>query len=157
MSTLIENLIDEVLHGKRIGGENGSCLVSNQAGLELIRHEIDSMAELEVALHEINRLLPDRTGNTDSFSGLDYVIGAYLVNGARHDAGRAIRFIESLTNELQRASIANMPVFFRRMESGYNFGVSPPEEYKTFAHRLQQSQCEEIASTAKRVFARLSV
>ena len=156
MHKTIEKLIDDTLHGRRIGGKAGSCLVSNQAGAELIGLECDVMDELEEAIREIDASLRDGLRSASAFSGLEYVIGAYLVNGARYNANRAIGFVDSLSIGLLRESIANIPVFFRRMESGYNFGVSPPEEYKEFARRLENSQCDEIASTAKRVVERLS-
>lgn len=156
MNATLDRLIDDTLHGRRITGPSGSCLVANEAGHELVSYEGDIMSNLESTIRELEKSLLDNPDATSGWAGLEYVLGAYLVNAARHNAGRCVEFIESSSDKLTQQLLANMPVFFRRMEIGYNFGVEPPAEYIELAAKLKQLDNERVASTAARVFERLT-
>lgn len=152
----IEQLVEDTLYGRRIAGQTGSCLVANEAGLELLHCDHNVSGELENAIRDIDGALRERSATVGQFAGLDYVIGGYLVNAARHDSERAIQFMKTLCPVLLREFIANVPVFFRKMDSGYNFGVAPPKEYIEFAKHETDSENSDIAETAQRVVSRMS-
>lgn len=156
MNATIEHLIDDTLYGRRIGGKDRSCLVTNEAGSELVRYSGNILTELERTILEINDSGRCQSGSIAGFAGLEYVLGAYLVNAARYDVKRAVKFIESLRSAFVREFLANMPVFFRRMEASYNFELAPPEEYKQMALKLIDSTNEDLAATAKRVVEKLT-
>ncbi len=152
-----EELVEDTLQGRRIAGKAGSCLVANRAGLELLHWESDVTNELEDAIRKIDNAIRADSATVGQFAGLDYVIGAYLVNAARHDSRRAIEFMNTVCAVLLREFIASLPVFFRKVESGYSFGVAPPREYVDFVKRKMESRDSMIAETAKKVASRLSV
>jgi len=152
----IDQLVEDTLHGRRIASKTGSCLVANEAGLELLHCELNVSYELENAIRDIDNALREGSATVGQFAGLDYVIGGYLVNAARHDSERAIQFIKALCPVLLREFIANVPVFFRKTESGYNFGVAPPRKYVEFAKHEADSEDSAIAETAQRVVSRMS-
>ncbi len=152
----IEQLVEDTLHGRRMASKTGSCLVANEAGLELLHCESNVSRELENAIRQIDTALREGSATIGQFAGLDYVIGGYLVNAARHDSERAIEFMKTLCPVLLREFIANIPVFFRKMESGYNFGVAPPKDYVEFAEDETDSEDSAIAEAAQRVVSRMS-
>jgi hypothetical protein len=156
MDTTIDCLINDTLHGRRITGPGGSCLVTNEAGHELVSYEADIMENLESTIRVFEKTLVDQPEAMSKLVGIEYVLGAYLVNAARHDAMRGVDFIESCEAMLMQQLLANMPVFFRRMDVGYNFGVEPPAEYIELARKLKDSRIEYVATTATRVFERLT-
>jgi hypothetical protein len=156
VDTTLTRLIDDTLHGGRLTSHEGSCLGTNEAGQELASCELNIMAELESAIREIEKTLLRNPGGSSSLAGLEYVLGAYLVNAARHDAKRGVGFIESREASVMQHLLANIPVFFRKMDVGYNFGVEPPSEYIELAKTLKDSCNENLAATARRVLERLS-
>lgn len=152
----IEQLIEDALHGRRMAGTTGSCLVSNEAGLELLQCQSNIAINLENAIRAIDAALREGSATVGQFGGLDYVIGGYLVNAARHDSKRAVAFMNTLCPVMLREFIANVPVFFRKIEVGYNFGVAPPREYVEFAKEHTDSIDSAVAETARRVVSRMS-
>ena len=156
MSATLDRLIDDTLHGRRIMSPSGSCLVTNGAGNELVSYEPDITATLESTIRDIEKTLLHNPEAKSSWAGLEYVLGAYLVNAARHDAVRGVQFIESSSPNLMQQLLSNMPVFFRKMDVGYNFGVEPPAAYIELLDKLRESDDESVASTAARVRERLT-
>lgn len=152
----IEQLIEDTLHERRITSTPGTCFVANEAGLELLHCESNVCGELEKAIREIDDVLRKDSASVGQFPGLAYVIGGYLVNAARHDSERAIEFMKTLSPVLLRKFIANVPVFFRKMKSGYNFDVAPPKEYVDFVKHETDSKSSTIAETAQRALLPMS-
>ncbi len=69
---------------------------------------------------------------------------------------RAVEFMTSVSPELRREFIAGMPVFFNKLESGYNFGIAPPPEYINFVACQCASEDTSIANAAQRAARFLS-
>jgi len=158
MSTeVIRQLVLDTLYGRRIGGtERNSCLVVNMAGHELAGIGAQAILPIEGVLREVDQGIRTGTYRPDHFLGLSYVVGAYLVNAARDAPARATLFIDSLSLELVREFISYTPVFFRRLESGYNFGVAPPDEFLRFIETRCHSEDAMIAEAAQRAYDRLT-
>jgi hypothetical protein len=131
---------------------SGSCLVANEAGHELVSYESDIIAELESAIREVEKTLLANPEARSGLAGLEYVLGAYLVNAARHDAAHGVEFIESSSAKMMEQLLANISVFLRKLDMGYNFGVEPPVEYIELAKKLRDSDDEHVVSMATRVF-----
>lgn len=156
MNSELKRLIDDTLHGRRFACQSGSCLVTNEAGNELASLEADITTDLESTIREIEESSPGNPKGTITLAGLEYLLGAYLINAAKYDAKRCVDFIESCQAAMVQQFLANMPVFFRRMDVGYNFGVEPPAEYVELARKLKDSRDKNVAATAIRVFERLT-
>ena len=148
---VLDQLIDDTLHARRGNSSNGSCLTVNQAGVELVHSEATLDALEGILRSQVDEPMRCGKANVAHFPGLDYVIGAYLVKAARKDAIRGTVFMESLSPPLVREIIANMPVFFRKQGTGYNFGVIPPSTYFEYVEAKCESDDVRIAETAKRV------
>lgn len=152
----VKQLIDDTLSGRRISRQGQTCFVVNLAGQELLQCGANISNALHDVISNIDRSIRDGSSTVGEFPGLGDVLGAYLVNCARFGPMPAVEFMRTLSAELLAEFIANMPVVFNRLKSGYIFGIATPIEYIDFV----KSQCDaddvKIASVAKRTTLRLS-
>lgn len=160
----------------RIRGDQTSCFTSNVAGESLLQSPASILPAIEKVLRETvepalsvsgtNKIrdaaLSQILGEYSSlgvqlvFRGLDYVLGAYLVVGARSDFARVASFLRTVSDTLLIEAISVIPVFFRRMDDGYNFGVSPEGEVKKFVLDLAKSHRKDVSIAATKVIEEMT-
>lgn len=152
------------------------CLSTNQAGLRLLECPPTVLPQIEQVLREIvnpvlsasitekpknlalDRLLGDFTSLVEQthFPGLDYLLGAYMVIGAKSDFSRVERFLYSMSDPLLIEAISHIPVFFKRVNCEYNCGVSPLGEVMSFLKHLVKSEKQAIRVAADRVIEQVT-
>src|SRR5678815_3004735 len=117
-----QKLVRDTLH-YRDPHVDGTCFATNAPGLRLVGSGPSFLPAVEAALVQA-------ASNQDqqSDTGLDYVIGAFLIIGTKYDKEKLVPFIRSVPKIFMKQIILNIPVFFRKTRDGYNFGVAPPHE-----------------------------
>lgn len=151
-----DQLIEDTLYGRRLVSYADSCFVTNESGLELLRCKEDILENLEKVLQKIDISLSAHPITIRQFIGLQYILGGYLVNAARHDPRRAVQFIQSLCPMLIQKFIAKIPVFFEKKNNKFKYGISLPQEYIELINSHINSERSEIAATAQRALEKLS-
>jgi hypothetical protein len=152
---VIDDLILDTLYYRRVP-PGGSSFASNVAGLELIQCDSVALPRIEHVVRE--SIAPkSTTAIPDEFLGLDYLLGAYAIIGAKHDPNRAIGFVRTLPTPLQVATIGILPIFFAKDDDTYNFGVPPSRDFLAFVRDAQGSDVEAISTAAKRAATFLGV
>ena len=151
----LEQLVMDTLLDRRQPKQH-SCLVVNEAGMELLAGTRDALPVIERVLREV--VLPTAAAAStwpSRFPGLDYVFGAYMVIGRKVDDDRIFSFVRSLPQTLFEEALHAVPVFFRRMKEGYNSGVPPGEPMKKFLTELSLSPEAMVRDTARQVLERV--
>lgn len=147
------SLIHDTLYGKPAEGVATSCFVTNKPGVELASVTKNVLADLEVAIREVDRNIDSPRSYHAQFPGLDYLLGAYLINATRHnEVYRSVDFIRSCGVLVFCRSLLMIPAFFGITDRGYAFGVALPEELHDFVDASRTHHENEIASTARRVY-----
>ncbi|MFN0195889.1 MAG: hypothetical protein ACKVT0_04045 [Planctomycetaceae bacterium] len=154
----IEHLVLETLSGNR-RGPAGSCIKVNEAGIELSQLNGEALKVIEdVIAKYITPLLPcDAQTNLDDdmiftkYSGIKYVLGAYLLIGVRTRDNRIFHFLDRQHPWLVARALYCICIFFHKNVDEYNFGVSPNEQILEYSKGLTTSNNPEIAEAARYV------
>ena len=152
--TEIGQLIDDTLYGRAIASEPGSCLSVNTTGLTLLEVEHDILSRIEKSLNEVNRVVREG-GNTPI--GLNYVVGGYLLNGARNGPLRVVVFMDGKAEALIEQFLGNMAIFFKLTEEGRMYGEELPTEYAQFVKGFANSNQARLKEVAIRTMNRLGI
>ena len=137
--TELEQLVLDTLYDRR-KPKTDSCLVVNEAGIELLAGTSEALPIIERVIHDvvIPEFAPGATGG-DRFLGLNYVLGAYWVISRKVGSDRAIPFVRDLPESLIVQAVWAIPIFFRKMAEGYNFGCSPGKPLMEFLNELNSA------------------
>ena len=128
-----EQLINDTLYLRRLQ-PNNSCLVTNEAGQELIQQPASILPQLEATIRDT--LAPAfASSDTGRLLGSSDILGAYLIIGARNDASKVVAFLQLLPVELQAEAVGLLPVFFKRLDGRYKYDTPIPSEFLDFASR----------------------
>jgi hypothetical protein len=176
----LEQLALDALYGRRINRRG--CIVFNVAGEELFAAPQEVIPIVERVLLEtvepilaeskedlrvsqirenLKTALPESVVNqmpirSRDFSGLDYLLGAYLVIAARSDPDVAVRFLARVSAALQVEALAAIEIFFMSKADGYVRGIAPPVQFRAFVRQLAESRCEKLRSVAERTLIRVT-
>lgn len=150
----ISHLILDALYYRR-PTSGDSCLVSNVAGLDLLKADSSALERIEKILCDV---VAPRTGSRvrDEFLGLDYLFGAYAIIGSRYDPSRVVTFVQTMPVPLQAEFVAVLPVFFRRCEGAYSFGVAPAPDLLDLVEKFCSSETEALRKAAERAISFLT-
>ena len=149
MSTELEQLVLDTLHDRRRAATD-SCLVVNEAGMELLASTAEALPVIERVLRTV--VIPamsEQKAEGLGFLGLDYVLGAYLVIGCKTGLDRTVAFLREIPHPLLIQAFSAIPIFFRRMKDGYNSGVPPAPYLVAFLHELSGSPQREVRDEAR--------
>jgi hypothetical protein len=166
-------LVLDTLFDLKSDTKNG-CFVVNRAGTLLLNSPESILPVIQVILRDTvepglaefqqstvsAKLANLLDGHSDLagarvFPGLDYVLGAYLVVGAKTNPDRITKFLATVSTKLLINAISVIPVFFKRMRDGYNFGVAPDGVVLELVITLSQSGQADVKSIAARVLNQL--
>jgi hypothetical protein len=138
-SSRLESLVLDTLYDRR-RTKSDSCLVVNEAGIELLKAGKEALPIIEQTITNI--VVPKAEGAASGEAGmlgLTYVFGAYLVISSREGYDAAIPFLRRLPETLLESAMHAVHAFMRMMEDGYNFGVGPFEPLLAFLRELSRS------------------
>jgi|KBSSwiStaDraftv2_1062776.scaffolds.fasta_scaffold141237_2 hypothetical protein len=141
-----DKLIFDTLHYRP--QSHGTCFVVNEPGLKLISSDSAFLPAIKATLLELAK-----EHNWRQLYGLDYVIGAFLVLGAKYAPDTLVPFIQSLPEVFVMEVVSKIPVFFRKMDNigSYNFEVAPARELVEFVRDLASSEDAAMQKVAHRV------
>lgn len=163
-SSVMTELVSDALMNRKMVGD--SCLVSNQAGAQLL----DAGSGIVSVIEDVVRstILPameehvEKHGITDPdamfregppFGGLSQVLGAYWVQCARSEPVRAVQFMQEMPSSVASEAILSLVMFFNPSRSVAK--VALPGEYARFLRDVSESQVPEMQRIAKFAFKRL--
>ncbi len=146
----VAKLIDDTLFQRALSGYEGSCMVVNKAGLELIDHPENLLEPLAQTVRRIDEEISSGKARLADYPGLDYVLGALLVHGARYGTEKVVPLLEGLNNAMKEEAIGAMLIFFHQIDGKPNHGVSRPEAYENFIREAVNSPSALLSRVAKR-------
>ena len=165
MDTKYELVLD-ALYDRHDGMDN-TCLHTNQAGLILLESPASIIPAIEEVLLQIvepalaawqedsaivklQRLLGEYSdlARHKPFPGLDYVLGSYLVIGAKSDWPRVARFLLGSSESLLAEAIMQIPVFFKPPSAGFGSCETLPSVVRRFLVDLSKTDKTRAASVA---------
>ena len=144
----LETLVLDTLYDRR-QAKTESCIVVNQAGVELLKAGKEALPVIEQTIRDV--VVPKVTGPTvdeAGFSGLSYLFGAYLVISSKGSYDAAIPFLRGLPEPLLEAAVNSAHAFLRKMDGGYNFGVGPFAPLLEFLRELSRSSNPNLRESA---------
>lgn len=144
----LESLVLDTLYDRR-RSETESCIVVNQAGIELLKAGKEALPYIERIIRNV--VIPKAGGTAvgqGEFLGLPYVFGAYLVISSKEGHDAAIPFLRALPESLLEAAVNSVHAFLRKMDGGYNFGVGPFEPLLAFLRELSGSLDANLRESA---------
>ena len=159
-------LVSDALMNRRMGG--GTCLVSNQAGAQLLAAGNGIVSAIEDIVR--STILPtmemhvEKHGIADPeamfregppFGGLKQVLGAYWVQCALSEPSRAIQFMQEMPSSVASEAILSLVTFFNPSRSFAK--VSLPAEYAQYLKHVNESPVPEMRRLATYALKRLEL
>ncbi|HEX7897132.1 MAG TPA: hypothetical protein VF950_05205 [Planctomycetota bacterium] len=143
----VEQLVLDALFD-RTKNIQGTCLVTNEAGLKLVRSGRESLEVIERILHDVVAPKVARPDATDAgFTGLRYVLGAYLLI-SRREGYAIVPFLMTMPVAVQLETVYAVSAFFQKTPDGYNFGSAPGQHLGLMLGKLAESQDSDLRSAA---------
>lgn len=170
----IRELVLDTLYDRGQEGRSSSFVVNN-AGLDLLNSkQLETLQIIESILcdlvepallnHEVSKDfdLAAKLGcdvnliETSPFNGLTYVLGAYwLISIRLNIVNRAFQFFDTHSDKLLSDAISCVPIFFKKLDDGYNFEVEPPITLLNYIKSKSNHRSSVVSQAASRTFARI--